>query len=182
VDSTKPASRSTRRCFDTVGCVIRSWRSISPTDCCDETRRLSIARRFGSAMISKDSILLIYPTEHIRVKVYLGRAEATVSVGVAARGGHVWDCGPKLNLRAGLFGNGRQPEKSFHVKQEMAFELRASISNVSNRVNLANPFPCVDCGGGGAIFGRHAPHGLLKIQRRAAAAVSCIDTGPHSGS
>src|SRR5260370_748161 len=37
MDSTKPASRSTRRGFDTVGCGIRSWRSISPTDCCDET-------------------------------------------------------------------------------------------------------------------------------------------------
>src|SRR5712664_711110 len=53
---------------------MRSWRSISPTDCCDETRRLRIARRFGSAMISNtDSMLLIYSTEHIRVKVYKGR-------------------------------------------------------------------------------------------------------------
>jgi hypothetical protein len=32
------------------------------------------ARRFGSAMISKDSILLIYSTQYIRVKVYLGSA------------------------------------------------------------------------------------------------------------
>src|SRR5260370_11473299 len=73
MDSTKPASRSPRRCLDTVGCGIRSWRSISPTDCWDETRRLSIARRFGSAMISKtDSILLVYSTEHIRIKVYKG--------------------------------------------------------------------------------------------------------------
>src|ERR1700676_513622 len=72
MDSTKPASLSTRRCFDTVGCGIRSCRSISPTDCCDETSRLNIARRFGSAMISNtDSILLIYFTEYIRVKVYL---------------------------------------------------------------------------------------------------------------
>src|SRR5258708_39740400 len=44
---------------------------MSPTDCCDETRRFSIARRFGSAMISKtDSTPLIYPSEHILVKVY----------------------------------------------------------------------------------------------------------------
>src|ERR1700730_13954306 len=51
-----------------------SCRSISPTDCCDETRRLNIARRFGSAMISNtDSILLVYSTEHIRVKAYTGR-------------------------------------------------------------------------------------------------------------
>src|ERR1700680_2090627 len=72
MDSTKPESRSTRRCFDTVGCDIRSCRSISPTDCCDETRRLSIARRFGSAMISKtDSIRFIYSKLHIPVKVYL---------------------------------------------------------------------------------------------------------------
>src|SRR6266853_1511399 len=74
MDSTKPASRSTRRCFHTVGCVMRSWRSISPTDCWDETRRLSIARRFGSAMISNtDSMLFIYSEEHIRVKVYLAK-------------------------------------------------------------------------------------------------------------
>src|SRR5207237_1576342 len=32
---------------------IPSWRSISPTDRSEETRRLKIARRFGSAMISK---------------------------------------------------------------------------------------------------------------------------------
>jgi hypothetical protein len=57
-------TRFARRCFDTVGCGIRSCRSISPTDCCDETRRLNIARRFGSAMISKtDPTLLIYFTE-----------------------------------------------------------------------------------------------------------------------
>src|SRR6266403_4079392 len=62
---------------------------MSPTDCCDETlvrlaRRLNIARRFGSAMISNtDSTLLVYSTEHIRVKVYIGKgAQATVSVGV----------------------------------------------------------------------------------------------------
>src|SRR5713226_6342652 len=74
MDSTKPASRSTRRCLDTIGCGMPSCRSISPTDCCDETRRLNIARRFGSAMISNtDSILLAYSAEHIRVKVYKGR-------------------------------------------------------------------------------------------------------------
>src|SRR5207302_5498970 len=73
VDSTKPASRSTRRCFDTVGCGMRSWRSISPTDCWDETRRLKIARRFGSAMISNtDSMLFVYSTGYIRVKAYFG--------------------------------------------------------------------------------------------------------------
>ena len=74
VDSTKPASRSTRRCLDTVGCGIRSCRSISPTECCDETSRLKIARRFGSAMISKtDSTLLIYATENILVKAYINQ-------------------------------------------------------------------------------------------------------------
>src|SRR4029434_10227340 len=82
MDSTKPASRSTRRCFDTVGCGIRSWRSISPTDCSDETRRLNIARRFGSAMISNtDSILLIYSIEHILVKAYtVGCMESSIAV------------------------------------------------------------------------------------------------------
>ena len=58
----------TRRCFDTVGCGIPSRRSISPTDCWDETSRLNIVRRFGSAMISNtDSMLFVYSTEHIRV-------------------------------------------------------------------------------------------------------------------
>src|SRR5207245_9978700 len=89
VGSTKPASRSTRSCLDTIGCGMPSCRSISPTDCCDETRRLNIARRLGSAMISNtDSMFFVYSTEHIRVKVYLGaKARATVSVGV--RGGAV---------------------------------------------------------------------------------------------
>src|SRR4029077_7705115 len=74
MDSTKPASRSTRRCLDTIGCGMPSCRSISPTDCCDETSRLRIARRFGSAMISDtDSMLCVYSTENIRVKVYVGR-------------------------------------------------------------------------------------------------------------
>lgn len=43
-----------------------------------------MARRFGSAMIWKtDSIGLIYPIEHIRVKAYYGRrAQAAVSIGV----------------------------------------------------------------------------------------------------
>jgi hypothetical protein len=70
------------RGFDTVGCGIRSWRSISPTDCCDETSRLNIARRFGSAMISNtDSMPLIYSTEHIRVKVYSGRDPGVLQSG-----------------------------------------------------------------------------------------------------
>src|SRR6267143_2167324 len=74
MDSTKPASRSTRRCLDTVGCGMPSCRSSSPTDCCEETSRLRIARRCGSAMISNtDSMLFVYSTEHIRVKVYTGR-------------------------------------------------------------------------------------------------------------
>src|ERR1700746_1925399 len=80
MDSTKPASRSTRRCLDTIGCGMPSCRSISPTDCCDETSRLRIARRFGSAMISNtDSIRFVYSTEHIRVKVYLGGKEKSAS-------------------------------------------------------------------------------------------------------
>src|SRR5260370_8956016 len=60
---------------------MRSWRSIYPTDCWDEARRLKIARRFGSAMISNtDSMLFVYSKEHIRVKVYSGRgAQATVA-------------------------------------------------------------------------------------------------------
>ena len=71
VDSTKPASRSTRRCFDTVGCVIRSCRSIFPTDCSDVTSKPNMAQRFGSAIISNtDSMTLIYPQEHIPVKAY----------------------------------------------------------------------------------------------------------------
>src|SRR5579885_163734 len=49
--------------------------SISPTDCCDDTSRLNIARRFGSAMISNtDSTLCIYRIRNIRVKAYNGPA------------------------------------------------------------------------------------------------------------
>src|SRR5262245_26774110 len=71
VDSTKPASRSTRKCLDTVGCGIRSWRSISPTDCWDETSRLRIARRLGSAMTSNtDCTACIYYRKHMPVKEY----------------------------------------------------------------------------------------------------------------
>src|SRR5258705_8745589 len=45
---------------------------MSPTDCSDETRRLNIARRFGSAIISNtDSHLLIYATGNMRVKAYI---------------------------------------------------------------------------------------------------------------
>jgi hypothetical protein len=39
-----------------------------------------MARRFGSAMISNtDSTLLIYSTEHMRVKVYTSRGDASVN-------------------------------------------------------------------------------------------------------
>jgi hypothetical protein len=49
---------------------------MSPTDCSDKTRRLKIARRFGSAMISNtDSTLFIYLKKHIRVKVYLHKGD-----------------------------------------------------------------------------------------------------------
>ena len=56
--------------IDTIGCGIPSCRAISPTDCSDETSRLNIARRFGSAMISNtDSTPLIYSTGYMHVKV-----------------------------------------------------------------------------------------------------------------
>src|SRR6185312_3631024 len=58
--------------FATAGCGIRSCRSISPTDCCDEAKRPNIARRFGSAMTSNtDSTLCIYFVTHMLVKVYI---------------------------------------------------------------------------------------------------------------
>jgi ABC-type lipoprotein release transport system permease subunit len=44
---------------------------MSPTDFWDETRRLKIARRFGSEMISNTvSTFLIYSKQHIPVKAY----------------------------------------------------------------------------------------------------------------
>ncbi len=47
------------------------WRSISPTDCSEEARRLRMARRLGSATISKAfSMRLIYANTYIRVKAY----------------------------------------------------------------------------------------------------------------
>ena len=53
--------------FDTVGWVIRSCRSISPTDCCELASKLNIARRFGSAMIWKTDSTTLYT--HIRIYV-----------------------------------------------------------------------------------------------------------------
>ena len=90
VDSTKPASRSTRRCFDTVGCDMRSSTlDLSATDCSEETSRLKIARRFGSAMMSKtDSTLSIYRSRYMPVNAYVGlalspRLEVRHSLGVS---------------------------------------------------------------------------------------------------
>ena len=61
-----------------------------------------MARRFGSAMTSNaDSTLLIYPTEHMLVKVYNGLgAKLTVSVG--ARPG---DRATGSSIGAGLWRN-----------------------------------------------------------------------------
>src|SRR5690349_9126615 len=67
--STKPASRSTRRCLDTDVCGIRSFFSISPTDRSDDESRPRIARRLGSAMIAnEDSTGRIYALGHMPVK------------------------------------------------------------------------------------------------------------------
>src|SRR5437588_13017491 len=70
-DCTNPASRSTRRCLETDGCESRSARSISPTERSDESSRLKMARRLGSAMMAKDdSTNDIYPNVYIPVKSY----------------------------------------------------------------------------------------------------------------
>src|SRR6185436_9273782 len=70
-DSTKPASRSTRRCLETDGCDSRSFRSISPTDRSDESRRPRMARRLGSATTSNEEFTPdIYTTGYMRVKAY----------------------------------------------------------------------------------------------------------------
>src|SRR5262249_22277608 len=72
--STNPASRSTRRCLETEGCGIRSERSISLTDLSDNASRLRMARRLGSAMMTKAvSTTGIYPNWYKTVKSYLGR-------------------------------------------------------------------------------------------------------------
>src|SRR5689334_11017629 len=53
---------------------MRSRRSISPTDCWDETRRLRIARRFGSAMMAKaDCIRLEYTLQRIYLSRHIKR-------------------------------------------------------------------------------------------------------------
>src|SRR5713101_5540544 len=70
-DSTNPASRSTRRCLETDGCDSRSLRSISPTERSDESSRLKMARRLGSAtMANDDSTIYIYSSSYILVKLY----------------------------------------------------------------------------------------------------------------
>src|SRR5690348_8931290 len=65
VASTNPASRSTRKCLETVGCGMRNRRSSSPTDCWDEARRVKMARRFGSATTSKTEVMRLYTAEGI---------------------------------------------------------------------------------------------------------------------
>jgi len=72
--------------------------SISPTDCSDETSRLKIARRLGSAMIpNTDSMSSIYATGHIRVKVYLAKARRRLqSAWWDARSDAFW----RMRLRA----------------------------------------------------------------------------------
>src|SRR5690349_4453521 len=68
-DSTKPASFSTRRCFETEGCERSSSCSSSPTERSDASSRLKIARRLGSATIANaDSMRDIYPRTYIPVK------------------------------------------------------------------------------------------------------------------
>src|SRR3982751_4795151 len=70
-DSTKPASRSTRRCFETDGCGNRSSRSMSPTERSDESSKLRMARLLGSATTANDvSTTCIYLIGHMPVKAY----------------------------------------------------------------------------------------------------------------
>src|SRR5437867_425312 len=72
--STKPASRSTRRCFETDVWGIRSRRSSSPTERSDDAKRPRISRRFGSARIANDdSIRRIYSLIHMPVKAHSSR-------------------------------------------------------------------------------------------------------------
>src|SRR5918995_2031174 len=88
-DSTKPASRNTRRCLDTEGCGSCSCNSMSPTDCSEVASRLRIARRLGSAMIENvDSMERIYLMEYISVKAHesRGRNECERAVALRHRG------------------------------------------------------------------------------------------------
>src|SRR3984893_12491908 len=93
MDSTKPASHSSRRCFDTVGCGIRSWRSISPTDCWAETRRLNIARRFGSAMISNTDSTLLYILHGAYTRQGILRGTWSLRAGTS----QAWHCSKFIN-------------------------------------------------------------------------------------
>jgi hypothetical protein len=67
-----------------------------------------MARRFGSAMIpNADSILLIYPTKHIRVKAYKGRArqrfQSARGMHRLLAGGHNWGAIPSWCDRPSRF-------------------------------------------------------------------------------
>src|SRR5678815_5842264 len=85
-DSTKPASRSTRRCLETEGCDSRSLRSISPTDRSDESSRLRMARRLGSATMAKDdSTADIYVVGYIPVKACNGQPAPSDLVAIHRR-------------------------------------------------------------------------------------------------
>src|SRR4029077_10205958 len=74
----------TRRCLDSEGCGIRSWRSSSPTDRSDVASRLSMARRLGSARMAKaDSMGRIFLHGHMPVKEHLRPVERRVVPGLA---------------------------------------------------------------------------------------------------
>src|SRR5690242_9002612 len=78
---------------------------MSPTDCCDVTRRLRIARRFGSAIMSNtDSTLLVYSTAYILVKAYKRELLAATRAAYGnARSYEFW----RVRFRAGRLGDSR---------------------------------------------------------------------------
>ena len=57
--STSPASRRTRRCFDTAGWLSRSAATRSPTGRSSSRSRSRIRRRFGSAMTSNTALSML---------------------------------------------------------------------------------------------------------------------------
>src|SRR5436190_24385296 len=67
------------------GCDSRSARSISPTERSDESSRLRMARRLGSAtMANDDGTTHIYPNGYMLVKSYSGRDVGSVQQPAAA--------------------------------------------------------------------------------------------------
>jgi hypothetical protein len=99
-DSTKPASRNTRRCFDTDGCDIRNRSSILPTDSSEEASKT----QDGSAVRLRNDGECRFHVTYIHFSVYTCQGTLPRPIqGLAptCRGGPA-DGSPRVEVRASV--------------------------------------------------------------------------------